>query len=126
MSARSLRRQLTRWIGLLVLGGSLAAALLAFWLSYGEANEFQDAQLTQMGRLLMRSPAPPPKNLAPDTRDIDRDDRLHLWRLPVRPSPAWPGRLANRRDGLHTLPGPQGYYRVWIGTRPDVVRVALG
>ena len=126
MSARSLRRQLTRWLGLLVLGGSLAAALLAFWLSYGEANEFQDAQLIQMGRLLMRSPAPPPENLAPDTRDIDRDDQLHLWRLPVQPSAAWPNRLERLSDGLHTVSGPQGYYRVWIGTRPDGVRVALG
>ena len=126
MSARSLRRQLTWWIGLLVLGGSLAAALLAFWLSYGEANEFQDAQLTQMGRLLMHSPAPPPASLEPDTRNIDPDDRLHLWRLPAAPTAAWPDRLAAHSDGLHTLYGPQGYYRVWIGTRPDGVRVGLG
>jgi len=51
----SLRKRLFLWLSGSILAAGLLAAALSFWLSYEDANELQDAQLTQVAEVLAHS-----------------------------------------------------------------------
>jgi two-component system OmpR family sensor kinase len=114
---RSLQWRLSWLLGGAILAGGLVAALAALVLAYGEAKEFQDDMLRQVGLLAARAsrgaaPAGLPHQEETDGKLSDPESRIVVLQLPGDPAPAW--LAADLPAGLNTVAANGGQLRVFV------------
>lgn len=121
----SLQRQLAFGLTLAVLAVAAAAGALAFWSSYREANELQDAQLLQIARLTDRNRLPLGEDklpLDPGT-DTDPESQIIVQRLA-----SGVGGMAlpvDLPDGLQTRAVRGESWRIYVRTLDAQHRIAV-
>lgn len=104
--SRSLQQRLSAALAGAILLAGLLAALVSFYFSYSEAQEFQDDTLRQVAVLAKSSPAAAPASSA------ESDSRIVVIHSEAD-RPSWlPGNL---KPGLHTLTGDDDPMRVFVG-----------
>lgn len=125
---RSLRARL--FLGLTVfilLTGAVAGVVTLRW-AYDEALEGQDAILSEVGALAAK------KILQTDQttqENVEAEDRLVIRELLVQPDAMRNGHLpwpfsSHVKDGLQTMGRDAEIWRVFVQSRPDGSRVAVG
>jgi two-component system OmpR family sensor kinase len=108
--SRSLERELSRALGVAIVGAGIAAAALAFAFGYEQAEDLQDEALRQIATLAAVPSGSPPA-LQPDMA-ADPDSRVLVVPLSGASRPAWlPADLA---PGYHTIPGSREPMRVYV------------
>jgi two-component system, OmpR family, sensor kinase len=124
---RSLQTRLLWGLGVLIVASCVGAGVWEFKRSFHEAIELQDAILLQIGFIAIRNhalndftPQPP----------IDTEARVVIRQIPDQSASeaggAFPIVPTNLQDGLHTLKGRDGDWRMLVRTRRDGSRVAIG
>lgn len=111
----SLQRRLTLTLGGAVLLSAFVAAAASFVLAYGEAKEFQDDMLEQIGlRAARQPPTPPgrPRQAAAEDELNDPESKISVIRLPGSPVPAW--YKGDLPAGLQTLRADGDRLRVFV------------
>ena len=122
----SLRFRLCAWITAAVLLAAALAGFASFESARTEANELQDAQLTQIGTLLDARDlsVPPPQNLASTTTDPDLYIEVQILGRPdVDDKVVFPSNLL---DGLHTLSINHEEWRLYVISLDNGDRIAVG
>ena len=94
----SLRKRLFIWLSGSILVAGLLAAALSFELSYQEANELQDAQLTQVAEVLSHDALPPAAIDYKPRNNEDAETHYVIKRL---------GSLQSNPDAMVDLPLPE-------------------
>ena len=119
--ARSLQRHLSFVLGAAILAAGLAAGAASFGFAYFEAEEFQDDTLRQIAALAIRQAGG--AQYDGRARVVDPESRVLVARLPGEPRPDWlPADLA---PGIHTLPGANGNWRVFVRAAEGPGRIAV-
>ena len=125
---RSLRRRLSLWLSVAIVGMSATTASLAFWMNFQDANALQDALLRQIAAALATQPvaaSQPPFH----PRD-DEEAETHLVIRPlgsmgVDPNPRVDVMLpASLGSGLQDIEASQVHWRVFV--RRDAAGHAFG
>jgi two-component system OmpR family sensor kinase len=98
---RSLQRHLSKMLALAVLVCGAIASLVAFYLAYAEAQEFQDDTLQQIAALSVGTVSEIRQLDAISKNVNDPESRIHIIRLPDGPRPAWLSEDIS--PGFHTL-----------------------
>jgi two-component system, OmpR family, sensor kinase len=125
---KSLRTRLLCGLGVLIIMSCVGAGVWEFRRSFHEAIELQDAILLQIGFIAIRNHA---LNDFTPQPSIDTEARVVVRQIPDRSAPTesgngFPSLPTDLQDGLHTLPGSDGFWRVLVRTRRDGSRVAIG
>jgi two-component system OmpR family sensor kinase len=125
---RSLRTRLLWGLGVLIVASCVGAGVWEFKRSFHEAIELQDAILLQIGFIAIRNHAL--NDFTPQPA-IDTEARIVIRQIPDQSEAseagsAFPKVPTNLQDGLHTLQGRDGDWRMLVRTRRDGSRVAIG
>jgi two-component system, OmpR family, sensor kinase len=125
---KSLRTRLLCGLGFLIITSCVGAGVWEFRRSFHEAIELQDAILLQIGFIAIRNHAL--NDFAPQP-SIDTEARVVVRQIPDRfaateGGSGFPSLPTDLQDGLHTLPGSDGFWRLLVRTRRDGSRVAIG
>lgn len=121
----SLRFRLCAWITAAVLLAAALAGFASFQSALMEANELQDAQLTQIGTLLDTRDlsVPPPRNLASTAADPDLYIEVQVLGKPdADDKVVFPSNLL---DGLHTLSINHEEWRLYVISLDHGDRIAV-
>jgi two-component system OmpR family sensor kinase len=125
---KSLRTRLLCGLGFLIITSCVGAGVWEFRRSFHEAIELQDAILLQIGFIAIRNHA---LNDFTPQPSIDTEARVVVRQFPdpfaaTQTGSGFPSLPTDLQDGLHTLPGSDGLWRVLVRTRRDGSRVAIG
>ncbi len=111
----SIQKKLFVWLSIAILGISLLASGISFWLAFNEAQEFQDDALRQIALLVDTYKTPLEEESVLESMDSDPK------RIVVQPVIASPSSLPpllklpdNLTTGFHTLEIDGLYWRVYI------------
>jgi two-component system, OmpR family, sensor kinase len=124
---KSLRTRMLCGLGVLIITSCVGAGVWEFRRSFHEAIELQDAILLQIGFIAIRNHALDDFTPQPS---IDTEARVVVRQIPDRfaatqSGSGFPSLPMDLQDGLHTLPGSDGLWRVLVRTRRDGSRVAI-
>ena len=126
MLISSLRGRLFVGLTVFIVGTGLAAGYLAFRWAFEEAIELQDAILLQVGALAAKNRLTD----LPSVANIDGEARVAIEELTAPGEPALASSLPrlprDLRDGLQTVRRGREQWRVFVRTRIDGSRVAVG
>jgi two-component system, OmpR family, sensor kinase len=125
---KSLRTRLLCGLGALIITSCVGAGVWEFRRSFHEAIELQDAILLQIGFIAIRNHAlndfTPQPSIDTEARVVIR--QIPDWFAATESGSGFPSLPTDLQDGLHTLPGSDGFWRVLVRTRRDGSRVAIG
>jgi two-component system, OmpR family, sensor kinase len=123
---RSLRTRLFFGLAALLVVTCVSAGVWAFNWSFDEAIELQDAILLQVGTLALQNHV---EGELPPQASVDAEATIVISDIPNKPAQAARDTGFNippdTTDGLHTLGGRDGSWRVLLRTRSDGSRVAI-
>lgn len=127
MLISSLRGRLFAGLTVFIVGTGLAAGYLAFRWAFDEAIELQDSVLLQVASLAAKNRLTD----HPGDTGVDEEARLVVDELTPRPDEAAPGARHPRLpsdlpEGLQTVARAGEQWRIFVRTRSDGTRVAVG